>query len=96
MSKKPSNDPFDEQSSIHVAQMVLAAVNLDKFGGRSDAFSQFLAMYHRHGFVGSAMNHKRRLCHASRELKRVGSLMMLFLKRAKARFQYRFGISIIL
>jgi len=42
------------------------------------------------------MNHESRFCHASRKSKRIRSLMMLFLKRAKARFQYRFGISIIL
>src|SRR5262249_24568341 len=54
LCKKPSNDAFDEPASIQIAQMMLTAGDWDKFRGRADRFSQLLAMYHRHGFIGSA------------------------------------------
>ena len=77
MSKEPSNDPFDEPSSIHIAQMMLTADDGDKFGGRSDSFSQFLTVYHRHGFIIGAVNYQRRFCHAARKFERIGRLMVL-------------------
>ena len=75
--------------------MVIAAFNRNKFGARSNAFSQLLSMSDRHRSIVGAVNQEHGFIHAMRKRERIGSPMMFFLKRAEARFQYGFRLRIV-